>query len=143
MNLNDITKEINEMDFYDTVDVLKVSINKLKNLSGNDIDFKRMLGEIVSLSLPTLKNDDKKINDLKQMELIYNSQYRQLSSFEQSLMELFFKASEDNRGLLAIAYPFEADAFKKYGRESVNMLKIKIDELKNELKSNDISDLNR
>ena len=116
MDLNLIKREIKEnLDFHDTVDILKESINKIKTLSGNDVDFKRLLGEIVSLSLPKLEGDEIKETKLKQMDLIYRCQYRQLSSFEQQLMDLFYKASEDNRGLLSIAFPYEGEAFKKYG----------------------------
>lgn len=138
MDLNLIKREIKEnLDFHDTVDILKESINKIKTLSSNDVDFKRLLGEIVSLSLPKLEGDEIKETKLNQMDLIYRCQYRQLSSFEQQLMDLFYKASEDNRGLLSIAFPYEGEAFKKYGRENVQMLKMEIDKLKEELKNND------
>src|SRR5574344_1371225 len=72
MDLNLIKREIKEnLDFHDTVDILKESINKIKTLSGNDVDFKRLLGEIVSLSLPKLEGDEIKETELKQMDLIY------------------------------------------------------------------------
>lgn len=34
-------------------------------------------------------------------------------------------------------FPYEAEAFKKYGRENVQTLKMEIDKLKEELKNND------
>ena len=81
MDLNLIKREIKEnLDFHDTVDILKESINKIKTLSSNDVDFKRLLGEIVSLSLPKLEGDEIKETKLKQMDLIYRCQYRQLSN---------------------------------------------------------------
>ena len=132
MSVDTIRKELNEMGFSDTVDVLKASIEQIKTLTNNDIDFKRMLGEIVSLSLPENRSSDKEYK-LKQMELIHRFQYNQCSSYEKGLIDLFYKGSEDNRGLLAIAYPFEADAFKKYGRENATYLGMQIEELRKEL----------
>ncbi len=61
------------------------------------------------------------------MELIYSFQYNQCSSFEKGLIDLFYKSSENNIGLLSIAYPFEAEAFIKYGRDNVNILKMEIE----------------
>lgn len=128
MDTSLLIKYIKEKDFPSIVEILKASIDKIKELSNNDIDFKRLLGEIVSLSLPKQRSEDENYK-LKQMELVYRCQYRQLSSFEQQLMDLFYKASEDNIGLLSIVFPFEADAFKKYGKENVQILKMEIDKI--------------
>ena len=128
MDIDSIKIYIKEReDFQEVTEVLKACVDKLRDFCDDkDVDFQRYLGEIVSLSLPKDRRYDDNYK-IRQMELIYSFQYNQCSSFEKGLIDLFYKSSKNNIGLLSIAYPFEAEAFIKYGRENVNILKMEIE----------------
>lgn len=131
MNIDLIKQNIQDLkDFQDVSTILKACVDKLRDFCDDkNVDFQRYLGEIVSLSLPEDRRYDEDYK-IRQMELIYRFQYNQCSSFEKGLIDLFYKSSQDNIGLLAMAYPFEAESFKKYGRENANFLKMEIDKHK-------------
>lgn len=54
---------------------------------------------------------------------IYFAQHDMHGSFKNLLYKLFYCASENNVARLSFAFPFEYEAFVKYGRENVNTLK--------------------
>lgn len=139
MNQDLLIKSIKEIqDFDDLREVLITSIVELKKHGDySELEFKSILGQLANIG-----SSKSKEKDLSQMELIYRFQYRQTGSFETGLIDLLYKSSDDNKGLLAISYPFEVEAFNKYGRENINLLKIKIDELKEEI-NNNINTFNR
>lgn len=54
---------------------------------------------------------------------IYFAKNNMHGSFKNSLYALFYRASKDNVARLAFAFPFEHEAFIKYGREGEHTLK--------------------
>lgn len=116
---------IKNMEFDDLRDILIACTDRLKVLSEDDnLLFKKLLGQFVSLTVP-----DSAESKIWQMQLILDYQYNHLNSFKQNLLRTCYGASQDNLGMLQICFPFEVTAFTKYGRENVNELIRKIEEL--------------
>ena len=123
--IDKIKKYIEEetTDFYDVREISLYCIEKIKTLTQEDnILFQQLLGQ---LATHTTTASDKDL-----MQLIVDYKQGNLDSFRARLIDLFYSASDDNIGLLSISYPDIGKAFTKYGRENLNMLIIKIKELK-------------
>lgn len=126
---SNFVEDIKSMEFSEFRHILVACTDRIKVLSEDDnLLFKKLLGQVASLTVPN--STESKIN---QMQLILDYQYRHLNSFKQNLMHTCYGASQDNLGMLQICFPFEVTAFIKYGRENVNELSRKIDELKEQL----------
>ena len=123
--IDQIKKYIEEetTDFYDVKEISLYCIEKIKTFTQEDnLLFQELLGQ---LATHTTTASDKDL-----MQLIVDYKQGNLDSFRARLLDLFYSASGNNIGLLSISYPDIGKAFTKYGRENLNMLIIKIKELK-------------
>lgn len=108
-------------DFYEIKEIVIACTDYIKKTSSDDL-FKALLGQIAT--------EANKSSDKELMQLIVDYKQGNLDSFRTKLIDLFYSSSRDNIGLLSISYPDIGKAFTKYGRENLNMLIIKIEELK-------------
>ena len=89
---------------------------------------------MMTLTNEQLKHDSKKSSDIEldDDKLEIQSTLREWGWSEEHIniiLEKYYDdfRSENNIGLLSIDYPFEAEAFIKYGRDNVNILKMEIE----------------
>ena len=112
-----------EREFNDINNDILTLLKELKEHSAFQTHKDMLPGYVASIITHVEEYDQKEL-----MKEIVFYQYRQHGAFKQKLYDAFYGASSENLGKLSIAYPLEGEAFRKYGKESVELLKIKMEE---------------
>jgi hypothetical protein len=60
---------------------------------------------------------------LKELMIAYKE--RNLNSFDTAVLDLFYKADDQNQARLYLAFNMLGESFFRYGRENINILKMK------------------
>lgn len=117
------TKGKNMRKINDVKDDLIKNLNEFKECEG----FKpEELGIFLASMLTYVNMDTYKVKDMAQD--MYDYQHRQLHPFKTKIFDLFYAADQFNQAKLKLTFPYEGRCFELYGRESVYILEMIINE---------------